>query len=152
MARPSQGTAGPILLPLAVMLEIGAGASLALLWVMVWALLLVPTTCAVKSSEVEDNPPRGVMDVTPDPVEVAVCPSTGLTRGGSPRGTEACPGPGDEGGPRGGTTGPGQGTTVTSMPVPVTVTVWVLPVTALLLSVIVSLPVREPLVVGMKLT
>ena len=48
--------------------------------------------------------------------------------------------------------GPGQGNTGTAMPVPVKLTVWVLPVTALLLSVIVSLPVRVPLVVGMKLT
>ena len=53
--------------PLVVMVEMGTGASVGLLKVTVWALLLVPTTCAEKKSEVEDNFAKGVMEVVADP-------------------------------------------------------------------------------------
>ena len=48
-------------------MEMGTGASPGLVKVTVWALLLVPITCAEKKSEEEDNLAKGVMEVVVEP-------------------------------------------------------------------------------------
>ena len=54
--------------PLVAMLEMGTGASPGLARVMVWALLLVPTACAEKTSEEEENLTTGTVEVAAVPV------------------------------------------------------------------------------------
>jgi hypothetical protein len=140
--------------PLVVMLETGTEASVGLVRVTVWALLVVPTACAEKKSEEEDNLARGVMEVVEVPGDELVAAAGGTIgrRGpavmGEPEPLEAplCPGSGVLGGCIG---MGGSGPEVMTSPMPLRVTVCGLPKA---LSKRESAPLRVPGPWGVKVT